>query len=103
MKVLVDAYEKLNCSELTKLCAIAADLFHLINYFGKLHNIKKKLFFYLVDNQLQESTPSTCGRNQPQTLVLYFNYIFPRTYLIHLQKVKLLMIKNQQDIKFRNF
>ena len=35
-----------------------ADLFHLINEFGK---IKYEIVLYLVDDYLQESTSDTCG------------------------------------------
>ena len=57
----VDAYQNLNRSELTKLSTAAEDLFHLINEFEKSHNIKNEIVLYPVDDQLQESTPDTCG------------------------------------------
>ena len=42
-----------------------ADLFHLINEFGK---IKYEIVLYLVDDYMQESTSDTCGIFQ-----LYFH------------------------------
>lgn len=39
----------------------AIDLFHLINEFGKVHNIEDKLTVYLADDQPQEDDTDTCG------------------------------------------
>ena len=74
VKFSVDAYQKLNSSELTKLNTTVADLFHLINEFGKLHNIKNEIVLYLVDDQLQELTSDTCGIFQ---LYFYKNLFDP--------------------------
>ena len=60
VKFSVDAYQNLNSSELTKLNTTVADFFHLINEFGKLHNIKNEIVLYLVDDQLQKLTSDTC-------------------------------------------
>lgn len=61
LKFSLDAYQNLNRSEIKKLSAIAADVFNLINEFGKIHNTKNEIVLYLIDDQLQESTFDSCG------------------------------------------
>ena len=61
LKFSLDAYQNLNRSEIKKLSAIAADVFNLINEFGKIHNTKNEIVLCLIDDQLQESTFDSCG------------------------------------------
>ena len=74
VKFSVDAYQNLNSSELTKLNTTVADLFHLTNEFGKLHNINNEIVLYLVDDQLQKLTSDTCDIFQ---LYFYKNLFDP--------------------------
>ena len=39
---------------------MAADLFHLINEFTELNNIKNEVIIHYVDRQLQDLTSGTC-------------------------------------------
>ena len=61
LKFSINAYQNLSHAEILELSSIAADFFHLISEFEKVKNIKNKVTFYLVDDQLQESTSDTCG------------------------------------------
>ena len=53
-------YEKLSKNEISKLSPKAADLFHLINEFTELNNIKNEVIIHYVDRQLQDLTSGTC-------------------------------------------
>ena len=68
LKFSIDSYEKLNTPTLSKLSTTATNLFHLINEFGKLHNVKEEVTIYLVDDQLQDTETDTCG------IFHYFNH-----------------------------
>ena len=73
----VDAYENLNLSELTKLSATAADLFHVINEFGKIHKIKNEIVLYLVDEcKNQRLTLVVRERYERDTISKVLNKIF---------------------------
>ena len=54
-------YEKLNKKVLSNLSTTSIDLFHLINEFRKLRNIRDEVTIYLVHDQLQETETDTCG------------------------------------------
>ena len=58
-------YEKIKYAN--KLSTTTQDLLHLMNEFGKEHNLKNEVAVHFVDDQLQK---------QEQTLVEYFNFIF---------------------------
>ena len=67
-------YEKLSKNEISKLSPTAADLFHLINKFAELNNVKNEVIIHFVDNQLQNITSDTSGIFQ---LYFYKNLFDP--------------------------
>ena len=67
-------YKKLSKNEISKLSPTAADLFHLINEFAELNNIKNEAIIHFVDDQLQNLTSDTCGTFQ---LCFYKNLFDP--------------------------
>ena len=49
------------------------DILHLINEFGKLHNLKEEVRVHFVDDQLQKTETNTCGVFQLYFFVNLFN------------------------------
>ena len=48
-------------------------MLHLINEFGKLHNLEKEVIVHFVDDQLQKIEADTCGIFQLYFFVNLFN------------------------------
>ena len=67
-------YKKLSKNEISKLSAMAADIFNLIKEFAELNNVKNEVIINFVDNQLQNVTSDTCGIFQ---LYFYKNLFDP--------------------------
>ena len=49
------------------------DILHVINEFGKLHNLKEEVRVHFVDDQLQKTETDTCGVFQLYFFVNLFN------------------------------
>ena len=71
-------------SVLSKLVDTAKDLFHLLSEFSKYHNVKEMTFMLLM----------ICYRKLLQTRVVFSNFTFTKTYLIHWKIVKSLNMKS---------
>ena len=67
-------YEKLSKNQVSKLSPTAANLFHLIDEFLELNNVKKEVMLHFIDDQLQDLTSYTCGIFQ---LYFYRNLFDP--------------------------
>lgn len=74
LKFSIETYERLSKETKWKLSRTVIDLFHVINEFAKVYNIKKEVTLYLVDDQLQEWESNTCGFFQ---LYFYTNLFNP--------------------------
>ena len=48
-------------------------MLHLINEFGKLHNLEEEVIAHFVDDQLQKIETNTCGIFQLHFFVNLFN------------------------------
>ena len=55
------AYKKIAKKELGKLSTRARDLFHFINEFGNLHNIRDEVSLDFLEDQIQKTETDTCG------------------------------------------
>ena len=86
MMFLVKAYIKLKQTDLSNLSSTAKDLCHLINEYGKTHNLKNEIKLYLNYDQLQEFATGTCGIFQ---LYFYKNLFDPLadSQIIHDEKL----------------
>ena len=75
LKFSVENYKKMTKELRSRLTTTAIDLFHMTNEFAKVHNNKKELILYLLDDQLQNTNSDTCGFFS--TLFLYKNLFTP--------------------------
>ena len=50
-------------------------MLHLINKFGKLHDLKEEVRVHFVDDQLQKTETDTCGVFQLYFFINLFNLI----------------------------
>ena len=60
-KFSTEIFENLSRKELANLCVTFRDLFHFINKFGKLYNVRDEIIVHFVDDQLQKTQTNTCG------------------------------------------
>ena len=72
LKFSMKEYEKIKTGH--RLRPTTQDLLHLINKYGRLHNIKDFVTIYSVDDQLQRIETDTCGIFQ---LYFYYNLFVP--------------------------
>ena len=70
LKFSVENLKKMTKELRSRLTTTAIDLFHMTNEFAKVHNNKKEMILYLLDDQLQDTNSDTCGFFQ-----LYFYII----------------------------
>ena len=75
LKFSVENYKKMTKELRSRLTTTAIDLFHMTNEFAKVHNNKKEVILYLLDDQLQNTNSDTCGFFS--TLFLYKNLFTP--------------------------
>lgn len=75
LKFSVENYKKITKELRSRLTTTAIDLFHMTNEFAKVHNNKKEVILYLLDDQLQNTNSDTCGFFS--TLFLYKNLFIP--------------------------
>ena len=61
LKFSIENYDKMSLELKSRLKTTTIDLFHMINEFAKVHNIKKEVTLYLLDDQLQDSNSDSCG------------------------------------------
>ena len=54
-------YNKLGKKELENLSTTAKDLFHFINWYSELHNLRDKITVHFVVDQFQSTETDTCG------------------------------------------
>lgn len=54
-------YNKLGKKELENLSTTAKDLFHFINGYSELHNLRDKITAHFVVDQFQSTETDTCG------------------------------------------
>lgn len=54
-------YNKLGKKELENLSTTAKDLFHFINGYTELHNLRDKITVHFVVDQFQSTETDTCG------------------------------------------
>ena len=50
-----------NIKAVNRLSETTQDILHLINEFGKLHNLKEEVRVHFVDDQLHKTETDTCG------------------------------------------
>ena len=75
LKFSVENYKKMTKELRSRLTTTAIDLFHMTNEFAKVHNNKKEVILYLLDDQLQDTNSDTCGFFS--TLFLHKNLFTP--------------------------
>ena len=71
-KFSTEIFENLSRKELANLSATFRDLFHFINKFGKLHNVRDESIVHFVDDQLQKTETNTSGIFQ----LHFYEYLF---------------------------
>ena len=64
-------YEKIK--NMNRLSETTIDLLHLMNEYGKEHNLKNEVIVHLVDDQLEMIEKDTCGMYQIYFCVNLFN------------------------------
>ena len=62
-----------NIKTVNRLSETTQDILHLINEFGKLHNLKEEVRVRFVDDQLQKTETNTCRVFQLYFFVNLFN------------------------------
>ena len=67
----MEEYKKIKT--VNRLSETTQDILHLINEFGKLHNLKEEVRVHFVDDQLQKTETDTCGVFQLYFFVNLFN------------------------------
>ena len=67
----MEEYKKIKT--VNRLSETTQDILHLINEFGKLHNLKEEVRVHFVDDQLQKTETNTCGVFQLYFFVNLFN------------------------------
>ena len=67
----MNEYEKIKNAN--RLSTTTQDLLHLMNGFGKKHNLKNVVTVHFVDDQLQKTETDTCGIFQLYFYVYLFN------------------------------
>ena len=75
LKFSIENYDKMSLELKSRLKTTTIDLFHMINEFAKVHNIKKEVTLYLLDDQLQDSNSDSCGFFQ----LYFYTNIFTST------------------------
>ena len=91
-KFSVEDYDKMSKEIKLRLTTATIDLFHMRNEFAKVHNIKKEVTLYLLDDHLQDLHSDTCGFSQ---LYFYTTFFIPTTNSQIINEDKL----NKQTIK----
>ena len=67
----MEEYKKIKT--VNRLSETTQDILHLINEFGKLHNLKEEVRVHFVDDQLQKTETNTCRVFQLSFFVNLFN------------------------------
>ena len=67
----MEEYEKIK--NVNRLSETKQNILHLINEFGKNHNLKEQVRVHFVDDQLQKTEIDTCGVFQLYFFVNLFN------------------------------
>ena len=84
IKFSIKEFEKIKRSY--NLSERTVDVMHLINSFGKRHNIKNEVKIHMVDDTLQLAKKDTCGMFQLHFHVNLFNPLESST-IIHAEKL----------------